>query len=686
MAIDAGDAVLTFLGDTTQLDIAMQKVSAEVPASMGAAGQSVDVLNEKFVVGQNGAVKLGEVANLAGEEVRASMYEARGELGLLGEEFGVKLPRHVRSFVAELPGVGEALTAAFSATAVLFLVQALFEVTEKVVKFIDETFIMTESMKNSNEQIAETNKTLEGQAKEVAKLNLEYELLGLKGLAKTRKELELLNETLSEGKRKFEDIQKELDHLNQHQDEFIAKFKESQGVFSEAGDVLKAFFGAQTSDTVAYYKKQGELEGELQVARGQNEITKDQIRNKDKVAAEERAEALDKYNKLLKKAFEEQAASIEKLNKEQEKQADDVSKIETARLEASIKAEEKATALKLKLYKETLAAYSEELNEEEHELEGSTARKARELARELQLGVISHKQYGQEVKKLYDDEVKALVDVINRKEALLNHADAGDLVKLRKFENDKIKITEQAAARVEQATIKQNQLIAQTSNAAAQAVTSSVAAVVTGSETMVQALGKITQAILDSIAQEATVQGGKQLALAAGAAGSYDFASMAHHLESAGLWFALGGGLAAAGGLAGGAGGGGSSPNYSNQNYGSAASLTGSSFGGGPAGGTGVHVQKFATGGLVTAPTLAIVGDSASGGSANEAILPLDDDRVMNKLAAKIGGGTHIHVNVKGGVISSDTLTSVIGQISKKVKAGQAHLESSNSGRVTRRS
>jgi hypothetical protein len=142
MAIDIGDAVLTFLGDTTQLDQVYDRVGTEAPAKMAPAAAAIQEtsaavgdMTERMAVGANGAVELGEVTNLAGETVKESMYEARGELGLLGEAFGIHLPRHVRSFVAELPGVGQALSAAFAATAVLFLIDALLKGIEKITEW-----------------------------------------------------------------------------------------------------------------------------------------------------------------------------------------------------------------------------------------------------------------------------------------------------------------------------------------------------------------------------------------------------------------------------------------------------------------------------------------------------------------------------------------------------------------------
>src|SRR4051812_44518171 len=55
MAIDIGDAVLTFLGDTTQLDAAFDKVGTEVPAklapavtAMGSVGQAAKGIGDQL--------------------------------------------------------------------------------------------------------------------------------------------------------------------------------------------------------------------------------------------------------------------------------------------------------------------------------------------------------------------------------------------------------------------------------------------------------------------------------------------------------------------------------------------------------------------------------------------------------------------------------------------------------------
>jgi hypothetical protein len=108
--IDLGDAVFTFVANSQQLDSKSEEVGPNAQKAFGAASEAAD--------------EFGDAGEDAGKRTAASMREARGEVTLLGEAIGVHLPRHVRTFIAYLPGVGEAMSAAFSATAILFVAQA----------------------------------------------------------------------------------------------------------------------------------------------------------------------------------------------------------------------------------------------------------------------------------------------------------------------------------------------------------------------------------------------------------------------------------------------------------------------------------------------------------------------------------------------------------------------------------
>lgn len=86
-------------------------------------------------------------------------------------------------------------------------------------------------------------------------------------------------------------------------------------------------------------------------------------------------------------------------------------------------------------------------------------------------------------------------------------------------------------------------------------------------------------------------------------------------------------------------------------------------------------------GGLISAPTLAIMGEDHK----REAVLPLEDPRAMQQIREGIGGGTTHHWHIDG-MISSDNLVQVVKKINKMVNKNQVTLTASNSFRVTKRS
>lgn len=88
-------------------------------------------------------------AKSAGSTARQEFSEARGSIMVLGEEVGVHLPRHVQAFVASLPGVSKAMSAAFDTIAVVAIADAVVKAGEKLKDFIEK-----------NEQLAQKNREL----------------------------------------------------------------------------------------------------------------------------------------------------------------------------------------------------------------------------------------------------------------------------------------------------------------------------------------------------------------------------------------------------------------------------------------------------------------------------------------------------------------------------------------------
>src|ERR1035437_4675009 len=174
--INVGDAVLTFLGDTTQLDLAFDRVATSAEVKMAAAADSVGQVGEAADVAAPQIAAMGPAGEVAGTQIAAGMKTAevsiRGvsEQARVAEEMiGIRLPRGVNSFVARLPGVQGAISAAFSAGIVYFLVEALVQGSEKLSNWIANTFIFTQAMKDSDQAIKDQNKTLLDLAAQLAK-------------------------------------------------------------------------------------------------------------------------------------------------------------------------------------------------------------------------------------------------------------------------------------------------------------------------------------------------------------------------------------------------------------------------------------------------------------------------------------------------------------------------------------
>src|ERR1700749_1755820 len=101
-----------------------------MPAIVISIVGNTAVFDDAALKALNTARKTGK--GIQDEFNKIDITEARGTIGLLGEDIGVHLPRHVQPCVAELPGVGAALEAAFPILAVVALGVAIVEGIEKL--------------------------------------------------------------------------------------------------------------------------------------------------------------------------------------------------------------------------------------------------------------------------------------------------------------------------------------------------------------------------------------------------------------------------------------------------------------------------------------------------------------------------------------------------------------------------
>jgi hypothetical protein len=134
---------------------------------VGSAHVEFSARTAKVVTGMEEAKR---ATRQAAREMKADINEAKASIALLGEEVGVKLPRHLRSFVAELPGVASAMAAAFNGAAIIGLGMIAVEQAKKIYEFIHS---LEEMGEKTNEAFEKLHKTTAMTTDELIKTNAE---------------------------------------------------------------------------------------------------------------------------------------------------------------------------------------------------------------------------------------------------------------------------------------------------------------------------------------------------------------------------------------------------------------------------------------------------------------------------------------------------------------------------------
>jgi hypothetical protein len=640
--IDVGDAVLTFVGDTTQLDGTFERVGQQATAGLKPAADALDDVAGGFKDAGTAATAAEAPIEAAGEATKVSMYEARGEVRLLGEEFGIRLPRHVGNFVASLPGVGEAMSAAFSATAVLFIAQALVQATEKLSEWVSANLIYTDAMKASNAEIVRHN-----QALELLKATFEKDQEALDNFGKTV--LQVADEKIAKLTKAMNDeiaASKEMAHSA---DKAQIQYSYWDGivdqVYMKVGLGPRRFEAAMDAQAQAVINAQDKAQEALKDADNKEKELALAKLERAKEAREEAQKAyyaeVDLREKALayaKRADEEELESKRKMYYEQVDLAEKAAKANEATDKAAHDAEVKAYYEKieiqdkdLEIKKEVLKA-DEEATQKQIEYAKAHHQTTVELEKELQLLQKLEKEIG--VAPHVIDKAKTSMDELGE-------------------------VTQHAS----------QQMLSSFGSA--------ISGMVQGTEHGGKAMEKALFSTIASMAQQlAAFFFAQALAYALTPGGQ---ATAAGDMAGAVALEALAGVL---GGLGSGINAGTGSTNTGVESLLGNTNTTGA----GQRGGT--SVRAFADGGLIQAPTRALLGENGT-----EAVLPLTDAEAMERIGQSIGavvsraggGGHTINVNV-GGMISPDNLTKVVAQINNKVKRGQLSLVSSNSLRVTKRS
>lgn len=659
--IQVGDAVLNFVANTTGVEQGFKDVNQAAVTQLGPTRAAIQGMETDIEVTSTGAREMGEVMNLAGEEAKFSMYEAKGEIGLLGEEIGVKLPRHVRSFVAELPGVGEAMTAAFSATAVLFIIQALIEATEKAVEFATELAYNTEGQKENEQSV----KNLNG---ELAALRKMYEDAKAQADAYGKSALQLAQDARDKVQKSVVDLTKEL----KDQEEEIKKLSEEtqrhlviQLSVSEAytqwraglltiGQALKAVT-VGVDESMEAQKKLAEAQNahiktaaELALAQQNLIIVNHGV---SKAAADS--------SKVYFKALQELIDALDKLDKENEKFN------ETARKGTQVfEAQVEIMPAVVRQILDTANAYRTLglTSTGSYQMQATAAQKAyAEIYAASQKGLATDR-----------DVLQARLKLIAAEIALAKARGQSTKALEKEMQEQKKMLGE---------TAEFGKLAKQVADQVGHAILQTAFAYGQGAITISQALRQVTGTIVQEIAKQAEVQGAANLAKAFGDLGDHDYGAAGHHFAAAGAWFALAGGISAgAGAISGSSAKPGSAANPVN-----VTGTGGQATGGSPVPLGGTALQSFASGGLITKSTIAQLGDRP--GSKGEVAFDLADERAKSHIRDAMGtgggGGTTVIIH---GLLSADNLKKTFKKAGIMVKKGQMQVLASNSHRVTKRS
>ena len=149
-----------------------------MPVNLQTLSVNLVANTASFEQGLSKAQKQAQAAagNIQDSLNNVDLSEARGGIMLLGDEIGIKLPRHVQTFLATLPGVSAAMAAAFPLLAVAALGVALVDLSEKVEKHAQE---LTKAKIEMADLTATT--TAHAQALEISRLKVEDHIRALQG-------------------------------------------------------------------------------------------------------------------------------------------------------------------------------------------------------------------------------------------------------------------------------------------------------------------------------------------------------------------------------------------------------------------------------------------------------------------------------------------------------------------------
>lgn len=160
----------TTIGEVNiNLRLSMAQFKQDVDSGTGAAKKSMNDLKDS---------------------VSHSSKEATGSLALIGEMIGVTIPRHIRGFITDIPGVGTALNAAFSGVAALALIEVIVKIVEKIQEYKKHLEEAAKAWEETGEKGEQALRSLDEQ---LTSLQLKLDELNHDHIAAMQDELKLVN-------------------------------------------------------------------------------------------------------------------------------------------------------------------------------------------------------------------------------------------------------------------------------------------------------------------------------------------------------------------------------------------------------------------------------------------------------------------------------------------------------------
>ncbi len=245
--------------------------TATFTADLGKAGNSLD--------------ELGKKAAHAGDGIDVSMRAARGSLMLIGDEFGVHLPREIRTMIAEIPGIGLALEAILPIMGVVFAAKMIYEfieANEKAARELGEAW---------NKVGVTTNDIFAHIGDKLLEVGKKSDELAGNHIAALQKQLELVDrQTMAEVIGELDKMGKEADNVftkmqgnwfmqlmmgradtgpaKAELNEMIAEIDRLKGTGADPGNATRALLG---TDIDAVGEEITKLEGQLKSFQAQKE-------------------------------------------------------------------------------------------------------------------------------------------------------------------------------------------------------------------------------------------------------------------------------------------------------------------------------------------------------------------------------------------------------------------------------